>query len=83
MSPTADNILLEPIEKKVTNLIILPKYAHKHKEFLSGRVFKVGPKVTQVSPGDEVAYAKDTGIEIELQDHKFVAIKPKHILAVV
>lgn len=84
MTPTSDNILIEPIDKVVsTGLIVPPQYARKNKEFLSGRVISVGRKVTLVHPGDEVAYAKDTEIQIEYRGQKLTFIKPKHIVGVV
>lgn len=83
MTPKSENIFIEPIEKKVTSLIIPPKYKYKSKEFSSGRVIAKGPKVTKVDIGDEIAYHKDFGINIELDDQKFVVIRPRHILAVV
>lgn len=83
MTPTADNIFLQPIDKKVTNLIVPSKYAYRAKEFHSGKVLMKGHKITQVEDGDEIAYSKDMGIEVELEDKKYVVIKPKHILAVV
>lgn len=84
MTPTSDNILISPIDKKVsTGLIVPPQYARKNKEYLSGKVISVGRKVSMVHPGDEIAYAKDTEIEIEYQGQKLVFIKPKHILGIV
>lgn len=84
MKPTSDKIFIEPIDKKVTSLIIPPKYAYRSKEFFSGVVIAKGPKVTQnIQIGDEVAYAKDFGCQVEHNDKKFTVIKPGHILAVV
>lgn len=84
MTPTSDNILISPIDKKVSaGLIVPPQYARKNKEFLSGKVISIGPKVSLVQTGDEIAYAKDTEIEIQYKGQKLVFIKPKHILGVV
>lgn len=83
MNPFSDNIFLSPLEKKVTSLIIPPKYEYRSREFLSGKVLAKGKKVTQVDIGDEVAYSKDAGITVEMDGNKFVVIGPRHILAVV
>lgn len=83
MKPTADNIFIEPIEKKVTSLIIPPKYKYRSKEFSSGKVIAIGKKVTKVDVGDEIAYHRDFGINIDLNNKKFVVIRPRHILAIV
>ena len=83
INPTSDNIFILPIDKKVTSLIIPPKFEYRSKEFLSGKVLALGKNVTQVSLGDEIAYAKDTGWTVEYGKQKMVVIKPKHIIAVV
>lgn len=83
MKPAGDKIFIEPIDKKVTSLIIPPKYAYRAKEFYSGRVIDKGSKVTCVEIGDEVAYHKDFGVPVELDDKKFVVIVKDHILAIV
>jgi co-chaperonin GroES (HSP10) len=83
MTPTADHIFLKPIEKKITSLIIPPKYRNKAYEFFSGIVHSTGKRITTVQPGDEIAYAKDSGVTVEINDEKFVIIKPRHIVAVV
>lgn len=83
MTPRGDYIFLEPIDKKVTSLIIPPKYAYRSKEFSSGKVISKGKKVTSVDIGDEIAYHKDFGCNVELEDTKFVVIRPRNILAIV
>jgi co-chaperonin GroES (HSP10) len=83
MKPKSDNIFLEPIDKKVTSLIVPPKARYRSKQFLSAKVIAIGRLVNQVQIGDEVAYAKDTGTEVEFDDKKMVVIKPRHILGVV
>lgn len=83
MTPTSEKIFIEPIDKKVTSLIIPPKYAYKSKEFSSGKVIDNGSKIECVKIGDEIAYHKDFGVNIELDDKKFVVILKRHILAIV
>jgi co-chaperonin GroES (HSP10) len=83
MTPTSDKIFIKPLDKSVSGLIIPPKYQYKAKEFLSGRVLAKGKKANQVEVGDEVAYSKDLGVEVELDDQKIVVIKQGHIFAVV
>lgn len=84
MSPKSNHIFLSPIEKRLSSVLIVPpKYEYKSKEFLSGRVESIGRLVNQVEIGDEVAYAKDAGIEVEFEDRKYIVIQPKSILAVV
>jgi co-chaperonin GroES (HSP10) len=82
MRPSSNKIFLSPVDHPITSLIIPPKYERRAKTFLSGIVIARGSKITSVQEGDEVAYAKEMGIEIELEDKKFVIIRPKHILAV-
>lgn len=79
--PTSTNIFVSPIDKPVSTLLIPPKYAYKSKQFYSGKVVATG--YDQVSVGDEIAYSKDGGIEIELEGQKLIVIKPKHLIAVV
>lgn len=83
MTPTSHNIFIKPLDKSVSGLIIPPKYQYKAKEFLSGKVLAKGKKATMVEEGDEVAYSKDLGVEVEWNDQKIVVIKQKHIFAVV
>lgn len=83
MRPTADNIFLHKLDKKVSNLIVPPKYAYRSKEFASGVVVAVGKKITQVFENDEIAYNKDAGTEVEHKGEKFTVIKLKHIMGVV
>jgi co-chaperonin GroES (HSP10) len=82
MKPKSDHIFLEPVDRPVTSLIVPARAEYRSKEFLSGRVVAIGPRVHQVEVGEEVAYGKDLGIEILHHDTKFVVIKPRHILAV-
>lgn len=83
MKPKSDKIFIEPIDKKVTSLIIPPKYAYRSKEYSSGRVIDKGDKITCVDIGDEIAYHKDFGVTVEHEERKFVVILKHHILAVV
>lgn len=83
MTPKGSYIFLTVIDKKVSSLIIPPKYQYRSKQFLSGRVEAIGRLVTQTQVGDEIAYAKDAGIEIEYEDKKYIVIQPRSILAVV
>jgi co-chaperonin GroES (HSP10) len=83
MNPKSDNIFIEPIDKKVTNLIVPARAQYRSKEFLSGKVVAKGRLVNQVEIGEEVAYGKDSGYEVEVGDKKFVVIKPRAIIAVV
>ena len=83
MRPTNNNIQLEPLDKPVSKLLFLPpKYERRAKEFLSGRVVAVGPKMFSLKKGKEIAYAKDRGIEVEYNGKRYVFIKPSHILAI-
>lgn len=83
MTPRRDKIFIEPIDKKVTSLIVPPKYSYRSKEFSSGRVIAKGSKIDCVEVGDEIAYHKDFGVNVELDDRKFTVILKHHILAVV
>lgn len=83
MTPRSDKIFIEPLDKKVTSLIVPPKYSYRSKEFASGRVIDKGSKIDCVEIGDEIAYHKDFGVTVELNDKKFVVILKHHILAVV
>lgn len=82
MTPKGDYIFVRKLEGKVTSLIIPPKYQYQAEDFHSGVVFNKGHKVHQVNIGDEVAYNKNHGTEIELDDDKFIIIRPTHIMAV-
>lgn len=82
MTPFSNKIFVTPLEKPVTSLLIPPKYAYKSKGFLSGIVVSKGKKVIEVDDGDEVAYHKDSGKEVEIDGKKMVVIRPVDILAV-
>lgn len=80
---TSSNIFLTPIDKPVSTLLIPPKYAYKSKEYYSGMVTHIGKDVSEVKVGDEVAYSKDGGIDIEFDGQKYIVIRPSMLIAVV
>lgn len=78
---TSSNIFVRPIDKPVSTLLIPPKYAYKAKQYYSG-IVEIAGKNTPVKPGDEIAYSKDGGTEIEFEGKTWVVIKTNHIIAV-
>lgn len=83
MQPKSNYIFLSKIDTQVSGLIIPPKYQYRADKFHKGKVEAIGRKVTEVVVGDEVAYNKDLGIEVELSEKKFIVIRPQHIFAIV
>lgn len=83
ITATSSNIFIRPIDKPVSTLLIPPKYAYKSKEYYSGIVTHIGKDVFHVNVGDEVAYPKDGGTEIEFEGEKYIVIKPGMLIAVV
>lgn len=80
MTPKSDYIFITPIDKPVTNLIVPQSAQYRSKEFLNGKVTAIGRLVTRTAIGDEVAYQKDSGYEV---NKDLIVIKPRHVLAVV
>jgi len=82
MKPKGDWILIEKIEGRVTSLVIPAQYKYRSEDFHKGNVLEVGPKVTEVVKGDEVAYNKNLGVTVDTYDGSYFFIKPSYIFAV-
>lgn len=83
MKPAGDYIFLESTDKPVSFLFIPDSAARKIRNYGTGVVIGRGPKAEVVDIGNEVAYDRDLGIEIELGGRKYIIIRPKWVLGVV
>lgn len=83
MKPAGDYIFLKSTDKPVSFLFIPDSAARKIRNYGTGVVIGRGPKAEVVDIGNEVAYNKDLGIEIELNDEKYVIVRPKWLLGIV
>jgi len=92
IKPTADHILIEPIEQeeKTKSGILLPETAEKERPE-QGKVIAVGPgrktsggKVIPLSvrPGQKVLFTKYGPNEIKVDDKEYLIAKEEDILAI-
>ncbi|MBE7474160.1 MAG: co-chaperone GroES [Anaerolineae bacterium] len=92
LKPLGDRLIVEPIEQEemTTSGIVLPETA-KEKP-MQGKVLAVGPGarkedgsriVMDVSIGDTILYAKYAGIEVKLENKKYLIFKETDVLAIV
>ena len=83
MKPAGNHIFLESTDKPVSFLFVPESAARKARNYGMGKVIARGPQAAIVNEGDEVAYDRDLGIEIELGGRKYIIIRPKWVLGVV
>ena len=92
LKPLGDRLIVEPIEQEeiTASGIVLPETA-KEKP-MRGKVLAIGPGVRKedgsrsamdVSTGDTVLYAKYGGVEIKLENKKYLILKETDVLAIV
>ncbi|GAB4408374.1 MAG: co-chaperone GroES [Anaerolineae bacterium] len=92
LKPLGDRLIVEPIEQEemTTSGIVLPETA-KEKP-MQGKVLAVGPGarkedgsriVMDVSIGDTILYARYAGIEVKLENKKYLIFKETDVLAIV
>ena len=92
LKPLADRLIVEPIEQEeiTASGIVLPETA-KEKP-MRGKVLAIGPgarkedgsrSAMDVSTGDTVLYAKYGGVEIKLENKKYLILKETDVLAIV
>ena len=92
LKPLADRLIVEPIEQEEMTVsgIVLPETA-KEKP-MQGKVLAIGPGARKedgsriaidVSTGDTVLYAKYGGIEVKLENKKYLILKETDVLAIV
>lgn len=89
--PLGSRVLLKEVEseERTKSGIVLPSSA-KEKPYI-GEVIEVGPGEVKdgkeikmvVKKGDRVLYSKYSGIEIKLEDEKYLFVKQDDILAVI
>jgi chaperonin GroES len=93
LRPLADRVIVEPVERDETfagGALVLPETAKEKPQqgvILAagpGRLDDDGKRITlEVQVGDQVLYAKYTGIEIKLDGKKVLIFRETDILAVV
>ncbi len=92
IKPLGDRVVIKPIEKEemTKSGIVLPDTAKEKPqegEVLAvgeGRMLDSGEKVPlSVKVGDKVIYAKYAGTELKREDHEYLIISEKDILAIV
>jgi chaperonin GroES len=92
LKPLADRLIIEPLETEepTPSGIMLPETA-KEKP-MQGKVLAIGPGARQengkrivmdVIKGDRVLYAKYTGIEVKIENQKYLILKETDVLAIV
>ena len=92
LKPLGDRLIVEPIEQEemTASGIVLPETA-KEKP-MQGKVLAIGPGARKedgsriamdVSTGDTVLYAKYGGIEVKLENKKYLILKETDVLAIV
>jgi chaperonin GroES len=91
LRPLADRLVVEPTEREdmTASGIYVPETAKEKPQ--EGKVMAVGPGrrdedgeriPMDVAVGDRVLYAKYGGIEVKLEDEKYLILKESDILAI-
>jgi chaperonin GroES len=91
LKPLADRVVVEPAEQEEMTVsgIYVPETAKEKPQ--KGKVIAVGPGrkdddgkriPMDVAMGDRVLYAKYAGIEVKLEDKKYLILKESDILAI-
>jgi chaperonin GroES len=89
LNPLGDRVIVESIEQEemTASGIVLPETAKEKPQ--QGKVLAVGPGRLEdgkrldmdVKVGDTVVYAKYSGTEFKMDDHKYLILSEKDILA--
>jgi chaperonin GroES len=91
LKPLADRLVVEPTEREdvTASGIYVPETAKEKPQ--EGKVIAVGPGrrdedgeriPMDVAEGDRVLYARYGGVEIKLEDKKYLILKESDILAI-
>jgi len=91
LKPLADRLLVEPTEREdvTASGIYVPETAKERPQ--EGKVMAAGPGrrdeegkriPMDVAAGDRVLYAKYGGVEVKLEDKKYLILKETDILAI-
>ena len=86
IKPLADRVLIQPkeAETKTASGLYIPDTAKEKPS--EGKVLAVGPgkkdEPMEVKVGDEVIYGKYSGIEVTVDDVKYLIVKQSDILAI-
>jgi len=91
LNPLADRLLVEPTEREdvTASGIYVPETAKERPQ--EGKVMAAGPGrrdeegkriPMDVAAGDRVLYAKYGGVEVKLEDKKYLILKETDILAI-
>lgn len=81
IKPLEDYVALTLVkEEKTTASGIVLMSEDKEKQAI-GKVFAVGPKVTDLKEDDQVIYQSYSGTKVELDGNEYLLIQTKHILA--
>jgi len=91
LRPLADRLVVEPTEQEemTASGIYVPETAKEKPQ--KGKVIAVGPGrkdddgkriAMDVAEGDRVLYARYGGIEVKLEDKKYLILKESDVLAV-
>jgi len=78
--PTNNRVIIKLTTEKKKETIIL---VETKQEEPKGTVVSIGPKVTEVKPGDKVLFEKWGAEELELKGEKHIIIKEDVILAII
>lgn len=92
LKPLGDRLIVEPVEPEelTASGIVLPETA-KEKP-MQGKVLAIGPGARKedgsrialdVSQGDTVLYAKYAGVEVKIENKKYLILKETDVLALV
>ena len=81
LKPLEDHVvlMLEKIERTTQSGIILTS-EEKEKPAI-GKVLAVGPKVEAIEVNDRVIYQSYAGTKVKLDDHEYLIVEAKKILA--
>lgn len=83
---TADRILAAPSkevgERQSRSGILIPATANRDRRLGWAEVIEVGPTVRNVSEGDQVLFAPDTGWEVEIRGDDYLILRERDVHAV-
>ena len=87
IKPIGERVLLKQIKKeeKTKSGILLSAKSLNNDEQNQGEVIALGKgeKLVDISVGDKVVFNKNSGVEIEDNDEKFLIVNVEDILAIV
>lgn len=78
MTPLNKNIIVKPVEEKSDSTILMPDTAVARASF--GNVIAVSEEVKSVKVGDIIHWPAFIGVEVTINDDKYVVLEEKDVL---